>query len=246
MRSIRCLLCSAFFLAYFHTLSSAEEPIPKRTLPIATSGQIEVDAIRIARVKVSGASPNADLTKMRLSLWIDVKDAKAREFLMRLVKLDPVVDDTGKLLSTKDRRKKILSLKKEVRTTGRKTFRGRNGPIVPWLFDAPARGASRIKTFKGRIEITPIGREEIVLKDLPSLVGKQIKHDLLAATNIVPRFDIGNDVTEITLAVTGQHDRLIAWTVAQDGKPLRAVMRGRGAADDSIQEVIKGLSTVSA
>lgn len=221
-------------------IAFAQGQLQERTPPIASSGPVEVNEIRIARVSVSDASPEADLTNMRLSLWIDVKDAKARDFLVRLVKLAPIADDTGKILSTDERRKEIRPLAEEVRASELKSFRGRRGPVVSLLLDAPSRGASRIKTLKGRIEVTPAGRETITLKNLPSLVGKQVKHDLLTETNVVPRIEIDDDLTEVTLEITGQHDRLIDWAVAQDGQPLRPAMESKSGIRDPVKSLGKG------
>ena len=236
LTSICRSLCLGAILLCSHTSLLAQQPAPELTPPIAIDGRVEVDEIRIERVRVSDASPPADLTNMRLALWVDVKDPTAREFLVRILKLEPVIDDTGKLLSTRQRRHHMPILTSEVRGNELKTFRGRHGPVIRLLLDAPARSASRIKRLKGQIEVLPSGRKTITLDNLPSLVDKQLKHDLLTETNVVPRIERDDDVTEVTLEITGRRDRLIAWTVARNGKPLRAHMESESAEGDAVKK----------
>ena len=243
LTSRRYLFYLGVLLIYYCncTPGFAQEQVPERTPPTATSGQVEIDAIRITRIEASDASPEADLTNMQLSMWIDVKDAKARTFLVRLVKLEPIVDDMGKVLSTDDRRRDILPLAKEVLASELKTSRDRNGPVVSLWLDAPSRGASQLKSLKGRFKVTPAGTETLELENLPSIVGKQVKHKLLTETNVmVKSIEWGDYSTDVTLEVTGQHDRLINWTVAQDGQPLTPASLSKSAAGDLVQISGKG------
>lgn len=238
--STRLFSCFLLLLTCHCTSGFAQEQSPECTPPIATDGRVEVDEIRISRVRASGASREADLTNMRISLWVDTKDPNARDCVVRIVELEPIVDDTGKVLSTEDRRRNMLPLQKEQRAREFKTFRGRRGPVVSLLLDAPLRRASRIKLLKGRLEITPARTEKIIVDNLPSLVGKRVKHDLLKKLTIVPRIEIVDDTTEVTLDITGQTDRLIAWTVAQDGKPLNWANQSESARADPVRTVGHG------
>ena len=218
--SFRCL-CVAALLAYTVAFAFSQERSDKQTPLVASDGQIEITEIRIARVRVSDASPKADLTNMMLALWIDVKDTDARQFLVRLVSLEPIVDDTGKTLSTDKRRSEIDFLREETRTREFRSARNRKGPVIRMTLDAPASRASKIKAIKGRIELFATGSETITLKNLPSLVDKRIKHKSLSEIKIVPRINkVFGDSTEVALSVSGKQDRLIDWTVVHNGRQL--------------------------
>lgn len=67
---------------------------------IATSGQVEIASIRITREKVSDAAKEADLTNMQIELWLTQSAATGSpgNYLVKLVELGPIEDDTGRLL----------------------------------------------------------------------------------------------------------------------------------------------------
>jgi hypothetical protein len=233
--STRRLLWLVVFLTSPSRPAFSEDHARNVSPPIATAGRIEVSEIRIARIRASDASPAADLTNMEIALWIDVEDATAREFLVRIVSLEPIVDDTGTRLSPDNRLRDIRPLAMEVRADESKSARGRRGPVVRLLLDAPSRAATRIRSLKGRVEVTSSGREIINLENILARVGKTVQHELLAETRIVPQIKSADGMTEVTLTVTGQHDRLMAWTIAQNGKPLEPESEWRSAEGGSVQ-----------
>lgn len=204
------------------TVEAKPHPIkePKRTPPIAVSGRVEISEIRIERVKASDASPNADLTFMQIALWVNVGHADGA--LVRLTKLNDVADDKGKTLSTRKRRSGMDFLNREVRASEFKTSRGRSGPVITMVLDAPTRSASQLQKLSGQFEILVSGQERVELKDLPSLVGKPLKNKLLNDIQIVPRIEKDDFGTNVTLAVTGKRSRLVDWTVVNNGESLRA------------------------
>ncbi|MBC8289942.1 MAG: hypothetical protein H8E37_06460 [Planctomycetes bacterium] len=217
--SFAILLLSLVFSNPLMTRLASED---ERTPPLAVDGRIEIDEIRITRARVSGAAPNADLTKMKVSIWIDMHDAKSENYLVRFAKLDPIFDDTGKLLLSKQRLEDALPLRQETRTANIKVSDDRYGPVLTFVLEAPARGAAHIKSFKGRIEIFPTTAERISIANLPSLIGKPIKHNLLADLSVVPQIESNKEIdrTKVTLEITGRKDRLIAWAVRHDGEVL--------------------------
>jgi hypothetical protein len=205
----------------------AEEDTP----PLALDGSVELNSIYITRWKASDSAASADLTNMRLELWISMP--KAQQYLLRVKKLDDIVDDTGKNLLTEQRRGRIESLEREVRAAGVKAARGKGGPILEFTLDAPARGAKTIRSIKGQFEITSSGSEIVKLKDFSKLVGTRLEHDLLKELAIVPSLDRREDYTDVELKLTGQHDHLLAWTLAKDGEPMRESSLGSGPAGDA-------------
>src|SRR5262249_17922984 len=155
----------------------------------------------------------ADLTNMQLELLIDMNRSTNNEAcLIKLVELAPVVDDKGKVLSTKKRLTKIEELQGDVPASSFKGTRGRSGPVVCLLLDAPSRGARSIKAIKGTFEVVPAKVEKLRFVNLPSLVGKPLKHKQLKGIKVVLKITKGELGTTVFLEITGARNRLVNWT----------------------------------
>src|SRR4051794_14856955 len=101
MKSRLRILLLVLPLCLVSPLASGDEPPddPAITEIIATSGDVMIQEIRIERVKASFAVREADLTYMLVKLWLtsDLDQPQAEHrYLVRLVDLAPVVDDTGR------------------------------------------------------------------------------------------------------------------------------------------------------
>ena len=226
LTSVHNLFCFAILLTSINSgLTFAEEPLKPKTPPILESDGVRVDAIHINRTWKSNAPSEVNLSSMEILLWLGMNDT-APQFLVQLVNLEPIIDDTGKVLSTDQRRKEIYVLGRNVVSGTTRWIDSRNGPVVSLTVDAPARKASHIQSFKGRIEVTPISNGSITLKNLPSLIGKQLQHKFLKDLDIVPNIEKDNQVTKVTLKITGQHERLRSWKVQQNGRPLILLSTG--------------------
>src|SRR5262249_1729437 len=130
----------------------AEEPM--RMVP--GNGGAEVLGIRIIRRSALSAVKTAEPPGMELELWFpaDWKTQAASvqpiPRRIRIRSLDPIEDDTGKLLLTKARREVIGCLRDEVRGTGWVLAHGKTGPVVSLALEVPARRAEAIRSIKGQ------------------------------------------------------------------------------------------------
>jgi hypothetical protein len=230
----------AFFLLHGKEYKSGDETDAG---PIAVSGGAEVYQIDITRRKASYAAKGADLTNMTLSVWYPElwKGNSTTQYLVKLTNLDPVIDDTGKLLSTKERRESIGVLQGEV--FARETFgcKGKFGPVITMMLEAPARRATTLKTIKGKAEVARV-RFQTVKFDLASVIGKPLRHPLLKGVVIRPSTRQKDGQTIVALWVPTTHDRLVQWEVEASGLTLEWTSLGKkpGAGSIEIEQNYEG------
>jgi hypothetical protein len=150
---------------------------PMRIVP--ASGGAEVEEISITRASSLLAVKGAQLSSMSLGLWFPAewKDKELTHQLIRIKSLDPIEDDTGKLLLSEARRAQFSCLHYEVQATESKRTDGKAGPVVNlWHLDAPARRAEAIKSIKGKAEVTLAKAVRLTFDDLDAINGKELDH----------------------------------------------------------------------
>ena len=194
---------------------------PEDTGPIAVSGDAEIDGIDIARRKAAYAARGADLTTMTVGLWFPADwKGEADAYLVKLTSLDPVVDDTGKVLSTHGRLADIRALRGEVQADCTPTIGGRTGPVLQMVLEVPARRATAIR-ITGKAEVSR-ARYQTVRFDLATSLGKSLDHPLLRRRGfkVRPLVQVKGGDTLVTLQVPAMHDYLVEWDVEAGGQPL--------------------------
>src|SRR5262245_17436012 len=109
------LACGVFLLSPPVVPGGARAEEKTRIVP--ASGGAEVQEIELVRASSLIAVKGAQLTDMTLKLWFpaDWKDKDLTHFFIRITSLDPIEDDTDKLLLTQAWRKEIECLRDEVR-----------------------------------------------------------------------------------------------------------------------------------
>lgn len=190
-----------------------------RTPAIATSGDVEIESIRIVRAKASDAAKEADLTTMEIQLWLAATaDKRPDETLLKVEDLGPIEDDTGKLLSTKKRLDRLAFLHGEVGGTQYNTMRGKAGPVISLVLEVPARQATTIRSIKGKAVVSPSTSSRLEFKDLSAISGKPLDHPKLKNLSIQPTIEVKKGETVLTLRVPVQHERLKLWGLVKDGE----------------------------
>jgi hypothetical protein len=173
------------YLAYGSLVLLSPFPTDKTTqaqegIRIApASGGVELQQINIVRNTVLGASKDTDLTNMELKFWFAGRwksEEKLSRYLIHLHALDPIEDDTGKLLLGDSRKQQIECLRGEVRGDDLMAFGGNEGPVVKLKLEAPARRADKIKAIKGKAEILRAKEVDITFRDLAAINGKELDH----------------------------------------------------------------------
>jgi hypothetical protein len=211
----------AVALSGLAALAQDPEPVAKRMPVIAVSGDTEISSIRIQRERASDAAIDADLTNMEIRLWLTSKwEGEAGEALLRVTELAPILDSTGKLLSTKARLERMDFLHGEVRGHESGITRGRQGPVIRLLLDAPARQATTIQSIKGKAMVSQSISTRLEFADLQSLSGKPLNHPKLKNLQIVPTISVNDGDTVLSLHVPNGHARLMVWGIVKNRRML--------------------------
>lgn len=207
---------------------------------IAKNGGVEIQSIEIERRKVSYAVKSADIVNMTVALLltVDGKHQPEDRYMMRLRALDVVEDDTGKLLTTKQRLAEIPELKGEVSNSSYSSHTtGSHGPVMYLRLDAPARAASTIKVLKGTVEVRTVRMKRLTIADMEKSHGKQLEHHELKDMPIVPSITVKDGYTTVTLRVPRKYKRIIDWDVSNGGKGMRMSSETGAETKDTIDVI---------
>ena len=210
------------------------------------SGGAEVEEIKIIRWSALGAVKRADLTNMRLKLWFPATWKRVCDHhLVHILSLDPIKDDTGKLLSTEARRKQIEYLCGEVRGYKWKEAGGKEGPFASLLLDAPARGAEKLKSIKGRAEVSLAKAIRLTFDDLAAIHGKELDHPTFKGLRAMKlKFSIKEKDGSMTAEMTAplifsspwNLGRLHDWAVVHGKKEVRWSSMGVSGNKEGVTE----------
>jgi hypothetical protein len=197
------------------------------------SGGVELDEINIVRRTALGAVKTADLTNMEITLWFaSVWKKKVRDghFLVHMKALEPIEDDTGKLLLTELRLKGIECLQGDVRLNAWKTSGGKEGPTLSLKLEAPAHKADKIKAIKGKAEVISAKPVDVTFSDLSAINGKELTHpDLKGLRDMKLIFAIEEKegmvaakmAAPFNFASPWNRGRLVDWELVDSKKGIR-------------------------
>ncbi len=238
MKPVRWLCAALLGLLCFSPSGAQRQSGWESTGPIARSGGVEVEEIHVERRRVAGAVRRADLTYMTVRLWFSSEPRRqdaggdSAAYLVRLLHLEPVADDTGRLLSCRQRLADLEALQREVVGRVYRQAGEGAGPVTALRLDAPARGASKIKLLRGKAEVITGRYQEVTVEGLVGRSGKRLVGDpLLRGMRIEPVVKFAEGSTAVTLNITGEYNRLLQWEVRSKGRALRPASAGHHARD---------------
>lgn len=224
---LRFLLCATISLTCSLSFGQAE-----KTPVIATSGNVEIDSIKIVREVASDAAVNADLTNMQISLWFAGNPAAMNSrYLVRFVELESIQDDAGSELLPDRRRELMKFLKEPARIGESKQARGKAGPVVHINLDAPVRNALHLKSIKGTAIVSQPSFDRLQFEDLASMNDKALEHESLAEFPVRATVRLEDGDTVVVLKVPEQHEMLITWGLVKNGRMLEPNSEGVGTED---------------
>lgn len=181
----------------------------KRVPPIATSGSLEIESIRVERQQVTDSVFEVDLNGTQIAIWLAGEADDFPEWVqVKIGGLGPVEDDMGKSLLPEKRKQSNRILREPVSSGRMKSARGKSGPVVSLRLDAPAREAKTIRSLKGKAIISQTRVEQILLKDAASLSGKPIADARFKDFPITPVLKVENGDTILKLTLPAEHARL--------------------------------------
>ena len=188
---------------------------------IATSGQVEIAAIRITRETVSGAAKEANLTNMQIELWFTRPPRS-----VVLVLISSSFSIWLPLKYAPDRFSPRTSdwppspfCRARWRPDRRTRFEAK-GPVVAITLDAPARNASKIKSLKGKASLSRSAYAPMQFTNSRQWMERLPDHPKLKGFPIRAWVKVANGSTEVTLNVPKQHARLTAWGLVEDNQLL--------------------------
>lgn len=187
---------------------------------IAVSDGAEIYEIRCNRVSASQGVPEADITNMEIQIWfpLEVKEKMidtGTAYLLKFAEFDTVEDNTGKLLTPPRRTEAIRKeyLDGEIQSSHMVGNVRGNGPVARFVLDIPARGATSLRSVKGRVEVSRVKKERIVFEDVSTIQGKPIDDARLRGLSVEPFVEFKEQRTTLTLRVPLQHARLLDWGI---------------------------------
>lgn len=225
------------FIGRFKT-NQPRPPLSGRRGVIAKSGSVEIDSFNIDRRRASYSAVGADIVNMRMALFVGLPDRHyglGNQRMIRLNRLDEIVDNLGTVLLDQKRRKRIEMLDHAVVSRAWMTRRsGINGPGIEFTLNAPAIGATKIKKIAGEVEVTRITKKMIRFPRVRDLVGKKLTHPLLGDQAFQIAIDNGR-FPEFELRISPEGKALIAYwhLVGSSGERLSSGSMGRSATGET-------------
>lgn len=213
---------------------------PKKIAP--ASDGVELQEMQIQRQAVSNGLSDSS---MELKLWFTSNWPKdVRSPLIHLQSLEAVEDDTGRVLSTKERRGDIFYLRGEVYGATWMQSGQQSGPEIRLQFDAPARNATRIKLIKGTAVVSATKTVALTFKDLAAIDGKILEHpDMKDLQRLKLRFSLKQEDGMLTAAIASPLNYASPWKIGRltddwkilEGKtPLRFFGLGTSPEGDGV------------
>lgn len=226
---------AAILLLSTVTVNGQEPPKDADLTPaIATSGDVEIVSIRTVRERAADAAKDADLNHLEVVLWLTSQgDRTPGRPLVKIADLDPILDDTGKLLLTKQRRAQQTQLHEELLSAGKKIGRGKGGPVVVLTLDLPERKALKIPLIKGKATVAQPSVAKLDFKDLSKLRGQPLEHPKLKNFKIEATFEFEDGVSMLTVRLPKKHAKVEFWGLIKDGRILGEEAELRKAEDET-------------
>lgn len=156
----------------------------------------------------AGLPPPGGTTSMRVT-----------PIVYRIASLEPIQDNTGHLLASKERLDAMPFLREDS-----ETGLSVRGDQVSFAFiltlDAPARPATHVKLLKGKLVVSKLKIAALGFKDLAALDGKPLDHPKLKGREIRVKVEESGDRTTVYLQTPAHYRQLLHWGLAKDERML--------------------------
>jgi hypothetical protein len=230
------LLCVALFAAapvHARDSSSASESAATKHSTLAESNGVGIDLIRIAKKRVAEPEGDTDTSSLVIELWLTRSpENDTGNYSVRLLDLSDVKDNTGKLLSTPERRKAIRFLGEDLRTARKKNADGKAGPTFGLTFDVPAREATSIASLRGKAVLSTLTSDRLKFEGLEALNGKALSHADFKGATVTAKFEVNEDRTTVELTLpTALSNSIVEWGLGKDAALLNPIAKDSSAVD---------------
>jgi hypothetical protein len=207
-----CLLWLALPLAFpLQSRSAAAD----QSSALAENGGVQISSIEVVKRAGEARAKERDPAGTQLNLWLTRKTEGASGFyVVSFAQLDPIEDDTGRILSSQARLEAMRFLKNDFKTTRHKSIDDRSGPTVSMVLDPPAKGATKIRLLKGKAVVLTCAR--LKFDDLTAVTrGKPLEHAELKDFSIKPSVKFADGQTTVALEVPLDHARIAEWGLGE-------------------------------
>ncbi|HYV34265.1 MAG TPA: hypothetical protein VE988_01090 [Gemmataceae bacterium] len=203
---------------------------------VVVKGQARLESITITRqswTALNGVEHHD--SSMMLRFWFpDEPKVPAKHYLAKMSVFASVKDDTGLVLSTSDRLKKITSLDQEVNCDF-SSAGAMEGPHLEIVLDAPSKQAKFIKAISGIVDVSPAKIEVVELSNIIELSGKSLDHPKLKHLGIrCQSVAVENGLTTVVLHMPKKSARLYDWHLMSGNDELQLFGSGQSPANDGV------------
>lgn len=228
-----------WFLLHMATvaMSAAGSQGAPTSAPAAKAPAACVSRMQITRTVALYDAPDLMPTCFEFELFVNPgRGREVRQYALRLVSLDPIVDDTGKTLLTPERRKENRALHETIPGAALRLVGDTMGPVLPIRLDVPDAAAKRLRQVRGALELSPIEVVKLEFSNLRSLDGRKLEHADLGEADVTVRLD-QSDPKSIRLVFKKGRALVRDWAIARGGQPLRASLRSASDPGDPVDEM---------
>ncbi len=188
---------------------------------IARSGGVEIMELRVERAVASYGDKRADMKRLTIKLWLPSNWKEGSDsYLIRLLSLNPVIDDRENVLSTEVRRSAMETLQHECVGSESMSFHHMSGPVFSMVLDPPTHASRVIKALTGKVHVTQVEPRVLRFERLQALAGKRLRHPLLRKLRITPSVELRQDHTIVSLGAVPSLARVMDWRVEKEGRPV--------------------------
>lgn len=224
MRShtLRQFLCGMFVavgsVGCDHPPAAAPPPIvsaPVRvrevlTPAIAKSGEVELEQVKVNRSGIKNRETGEEIADTSISIRIPIKGEKPERTVLQLIELEPVRDDTGKLLSTDEQMKRMDSCSIYLHKLAREQSNTDADSIsLHMLLAVPADGAKSIPAIKGKLLHSEAKLGVVDVKDLSEHKNRQIEEASLSKLKLFTDVALVKGRTEVSVHIPPRSYKLI-------------------------------------
>lgn len=200
---------------------------PVRTIkpsPPTTIGPITIEGVEVVRQLTADKNGVVRKSFMELELQFRYPEREkpsvtGATMMYRFVEINPVLDDTGRLLSPVTQARVGAIVGKTNPCPGLGLYWVGKSPVVygptKVRLAVPDRSASSIDSFSGKVEIRKADLRHLMFPSLNELNGKKLQHpdlkDAVVHVVIEPSEKAGSGESVVRLVITGNTSRVVAW-----------------------------------
>lgn len=192
---------------------------------LAKSGEVDLERIKVDHTGVTIQATGEELAYTTITVRVPVTGDNPDRTLLQLVELEPVRDNTGKLLSTEERMEDMERFAIYLHKYSREVYNIDSSTIsLHMQLDAPAVGAKSIPVIKGKLLHSEAELVLIDVKDLTEHKHRKVEHPHLGKIQLATDVVLVDGQTEVSMHIPRlSRNQIDDWNlISKDGnRPLK-------------------------